>query len=778
MTNDKKISPTGQRGALRRVRWWFGLIIGVAVVVVYANTLKVPFLFDDHDSIVANPTIRQLGLDMFSPPGRGLTVDGRPVLNASFAFNYALGGTDVRGYHAVNIAIHALAALAMFGLVRRTLAGAWTGNRWADHASEVALATALLWALHPLQTESVTYVVQRTESLMGLFYLVTLYAFARGSTAGGGRGWFGLAIAACALGMATKEVMVSAPLVVLLYDRTFVAGSFREAWTRRRGFYLGLAATWVILGYLVAGSGLRGGTIGAAAGVTPWEYALCQSRAIIHYVGLTVWPSGLIFDYGADFVSVAEAFPYAVLVLALLGLTGYGLWRRPALGFLGAWFLVILAPTSSFVGGTRQMLAEHRMYLSLAALAVGVALVTRVMLGRRGWMLWSAVVVGLGVVTVQRNADYRSAVSIYADTVAKRPGNAFAHNNLGQALLEAGQTAEAVKHFEQALRLSPGRPMAYNNLAGALAKLGRTEEAVENARAAVKLSPDYAEAHFNLGTALLRQGQGGAAIGHFENAVRLQPNYAEAQCNFGAALLQAGRPIDAIARYEAAVRLKRDYAEAHYGLGLARQQSGQWAAAVEPYETALQLRPDYPEANNNLGVVLLQLRRGPEAIRRFQAALGARPDYVEAHNNLGRALCEIGRMPEAVPHFQAVLRIEPNNAAAHFNLGNVMSATGRAAQAIGHYEAAVRAEPNNAEYHNNLGGALFEGANRVEEALAHFATALRLKPDSAETHGNLGVVLGDLGRRAEAIGHLETALRLRPDYAFAREQLARLRASR
>lgn len=763
---------------MRRIGGWLGLGIALAVVLVYANTLKVPFLFDDHDSIVANPTIRQLGLGMFSPPGRGLTVDGRPVLNASLALNYAVGGTAVRGYHVVNIAIHALAALTLFGLVRRTLAGGWPGNRFANHATEMAAAAALLWALHPLQTESVTYIVQRTESLMGLFYLLTLYALARGGVTGASRGWLGVSLAACALGMGTKEVMVSAPLMALVYDRTFLAGSFREAWVRRRGFYLGLVATWVILGYLVAGSGLRGGTIGTGAGVTPWEYALCQSRAIIHYLGLTVWPSGLVFDYGADFVSFAEALPFAVLVVGLLGLTAYGLWRRPAWGFLGLWFFVILAPTSSFVGGTRQMLAEHRMYLSLATLAVGVALGARAILAGRGWMLWSVLVVALGVVTVRRNSDYRSAVSIYADTVAKRPGNAFAHNNLGQAQLEAGQTAEAVKHFEQALRLSPGRPMAYNNLAGALAKLGRTEEAVENARAAVKLSPDYAEAHFNLGTALLRQGEGSAAIVHFENAVRLQPNYAEALCNYGAALLQAGRPIDAVARYLEAVRLKRDYVEAHYGLGLARQQAGQWAEAVEPYETALQLRPDYAEANNNLGVVLLRLRRGPEAINRFKAALSIRSDYSEAHNNLGRALCEIGRMPEAVPHFQAVLRIEPKNAAAHFNLGNVFAATGRAAQAIGHYEAAVQAEPNNAEYHNNLGGALFEGSGRVDEALGHFATALRLKPDSAETHGNLGVVLGDLGRRTEAIHHLETALRLRPDYAFAREQLARVRAGR
>jgi tetratricopeptide (TPR) repeat protein len=767
------LSPTD---SARRFAWALGAI-AVAVVLVYANTWRAPFVFDDQSSILENPTILHLGRGIFSPPGgSGITVEGRPILNASLALNHAWSGMDVWSYHAVNLCIHVLAALTFCGLVRRTLRRAAVPAAVHVHATEIALAATALWALHPLQTESVTYIVQRTESLMGLLYLLTLYAFVRGCESEQSRRWFVVAVAACALGMATKEVMVSAPLLVLLYDRTFVAGSFRAAWARRWPVHLGLAATWLVLGYLLLGSGTRGGTIGAAAGVTWWQYAFCQARALVHYIGLALWPAGLTFDYGSDFVSFGEMLPFALVDLVLLGLTAHAIWRRPALGFLGAWFFLILAPTSSVVGGTRQMLAEHRMYLSLGALTVLVALAVHLWLGRRSWIMWSVLAIGLGWLTVRRNADYGSVVALYRDTVAKRPGNAYAHNNLGQALLLAGRTAEAVEEFRVALRLSPQRAMAHTHLAAALAKLGRTDDAVAEAEAALRENPNYAEARYNLATGLLRRGEPQAAIPQFEAALRLRPTYAEAACNLGVALLRAGRPAEAIQRLDEALRLRPDYSDAHFNLAVALQQQGQLAKAVEHYERALQLRGDYAEAHNNYGVALLRLDRRSEAMEHFRAALRVQPDYAEAHVNLGSALAEGGQWAPAVTEYEAALRLDPRNAQADFELGNALSALGRAREAIPHYEAAVRAQPDNAEFRNNLGGALLEGAQRVDDAIAQFNTALRLKPDSAETHTNLAVALADRGDRAEAVRHLEQALRLRPDYAFAREQLARLRS--
>ena len=225
----------------RRAPWWAALAIGVAAMATYLNSLNGPFIFDDISAIQQNETIHSLGRALSPPPG-ALPVSGRPVVNLSFALNYALSGLNVWSYHLANLLIQALAGITLFGLVRRTLANGRTPFSDAAFPVSVSLAfsIALLWTLHPLQTESVAYTSQRAESLMGLFYLLTLYFLVRGSDAekagetAPGR-WFGLSCAACFLGMLSKEVMVSAPLMALLYDRTFLSGSFprRGAGTAR-----------------------------------------------------------------------------------------------------------------------------------------------------------------------------------------------------------------------------------------------------------------------------------------------------------------------------------------------------------------------------------------------------------------------------------------------------------------------------------------------------------------------------------------------------------------
>ncbi len=584
-------SPTGEispRG--------IGALLVLAVLLAYGNSVSAPFVFDDHLSITENAAIRQLwplGTPLSPPSGNGLTVEGRPILNLSLALNYAISGNSPWSYRVVNVAIHAAAALLLFGLIRRTLI-----SLHLRPATLIAGSAALLWAVHPLQTESVTYIIQRTESLAGLFYLATLYFSCRGRPA--------LSVAACALGMATKEVMVTAPLMVLLYDRTFVSGSFHTAWMRRRSFYLALATTWLILAALVLGAGNRGGTIGIAAGVTPWEYALCQSRALIHYARLALWPSPLVFDYGADFVSFSAALPYALVVVAMLAATVFALWKRPAPGFLGAWFFVILAPTSSFVGGTRQMLAEHRIYLSLAALTVFAALVAQRYLGRRFWVATLAVSAALGAATVHRNADYASELSLYRDTAAKRPENGFARYNLGELYAAAGQHAEAVTEFAASVRLLPNAAHAHFNLANSVAALGRPTEARTHFGDALRIDPNYAKAHFNLGNLLLAIGDKAAARDHFRRVIALEPDHLEARTNLGGALLELGRVDEAREQLAHVIRARPDSVEAHYGLGNAFLLQKKYPEAAREFEIVLRLRPDLAIASERLEFVRRQ----------------------------------------------------------------------------------------------------------------------------------------------------------------------------
>ena len=584
----------------RRGIWLAAAGLVAAVLAAYHASFSGPFIFDDGPAIVGNPTIRHLSapLQVLSPPReRGQTVGGRPVVNLSLAVNYALGGEDVRGYHAFNLAVHLLATLVFFGLARRTLLQPALAGRFGPAATPLAFAMALLWAVHPLQTEAVTYVIQRAESLMGLFYLLTLYAFIRGAEGkAGGRpsfakasagekaarhgsvAWFGLSWLACLFGMATKEVMASAPLLVLLYDRTFIAGSWREAWTRRRGFHLSLAATWLLLGWLVLGADHRGGTAGFGIGDSPWTYALTESRALVLYLRLAFWPRPLVLDYGTDALAHwTEALPYAPVVVLLLGGTLVALARWPAAGLLGAWFFAILAPSSSFVPIAVQPIAEHRMYLPLAAVVALTVAGLHAAARRAGWFVLGAAAAALLAATMARNDLYRQPERLWAETVARRPGNARAQCYYADALAAQHRFPEALAHYDEAIRLD--RPAAGRgersilgdvlvNSGNVLRSVGREAEAAERYEEAQRADPDLAAAPYNLGCLDLLADRRPAAIARFERALKLDPNFAAAHTSLGSALLLEGRTAPALAHYEEALRLDPS-AKAHRNLGLA-----------------------------------------------------------------------------------------------------------------------------------------------------------------------------------------------------------------
>ena len=541
-----------------------GVAIVLAGLAAYHNSFAGTFIFDDRAAIISNPTIRHLGSlgQVFSPPP-GSSAGGRPVVNLSLAVNYALSGSQVWSYHVLNLMAHLLAGLFLFGLVRRTLLQPVLRERWGAAALPVAFVTAALWTVHPLQTEAVTYVIQRAEGLMGMFYLLTLYAVVRAAGQPRPGGWTAVAVVSCLLGMASKEVMVSAPVLALLYDRTFIAGSFREAWRQRWRLYLGLAATWVVLGYLVLSiGGDRGGTAGFDVGVAWWAYGLTQFQAVSHYLWLAVWPHPLVFEYGPTWVKhPAEVMPYAIVVVGVVAGTLWALKFRPALGFLGVWFLAILAPTS-LVPGTTQMIVEHRMYLPLAAVLVLVVLGLQRLAGKRSLIVGTALVVGAGCLTERRNDDYRSELAMWGDTLAKRPDNARAHHDMAFALSNAGRFDEAVEQYHEALRLKPDDAETHNNLGGTLQRLGRIAEAVDEYHEALRLKPNYAAAHNNLGNTLAQMGRMDEAIAEFQQVVRLDPPYLKARVNLGHALALVGRVDEAIAQEQEVLRLDPENAAA------------------------------------------------------------------------------------------------------------------------------------------------------------------------------------------------------------------------
>ena len=658
----------------RRLVWGTGALIATAVLVAYANTFQVPLLLDDELTIGNNPSIHHLrNLREVLAPGI-FTMASRPLLNLTFAINYAWSGQNVWSYHAINLAVHISAALVLFGIVRRTLLTTNLAERVRAAALPLGALIAAVWALHPLQTESVTYLSQRAESLMGLFYLLTLYCFVRSTTSVRPSFWLIGSILACFCGMATKEVMVTAPAIVLLYDRAFVAKSFRAALTTHRGYYLGLGTTWLLLGLVMEGGHTAAQAVGFNAGVNWVTYALTELMVITGYLCLSLWPHPLVFDYGPELIitRVEQWAPFLLVALALaIGVVAA--WRRPAVGFLAVVFFIVLSPTSTLVPVAGQPMAESRMYLPLATVVTLVGVSAYAWVGRRALAGLVIAALAFTTLTLRRNHDYRSATDIWEDTVAKQPNSSRAHNNLGNALAKIPwRVPEALEHYRHALRIKPGFADAHYNLAIELAKLpGRAPEAVAHFEEALKVNPAFEEAHHELANLLVKTpGRLSEALAHYDRAIQIKPSDAHAHYHLANALAQIPRPPEALAHYEAALRIKPNFAEAHYNFAnLLVTIPGRTPEALAHYQAALRIRPDFAEAQSNLAFALSEIPgRRNEAIAHFEEALRIKPDFADAHNNLAVVLANSGRIEEATRHVEMALKIDPLHRNARINL--------------------------------------------------------------------------------------------------------------
>jgi tetratricopeptide (TPR) repeat protein len=583
------------------------LVIVLAGAVAYGNSLHGPFVFDDYPTIENNSTIRHLwplSTVLATTRETPTPLAGRPLASLSFAFNYAFGGLHVEGYHAVNLVLHLLAALTLFGVLRRTTRG-------------LAFLCALIWAVHPLNSEAVDYLTQRTESLAGLFWLLTLYAAIRAWETEDSRMWQILAVAACASGIATKESAVTAPLMVALYDRVFVCGSFREAVERRGRLYTALAACWLVFASLVWQApffhrdsfSAPGGGFGAH--VSSWTYLVNQAPMIAQYLRLSFLPRALVLDYGAPGpLSVADVWRAELLALYLLALTIAALAPLPRIGFWGAWFFITLAPASSIVPIPTEVGAERRMYLPLVAVVVLAALAARAGLPHLARVMnrftggdgpakagnyrslgvagAAIVVIGLVIATWQRNIEYQSAVSIWQTVIDRRPN-----------------------------------PRAHANFAAVLGDAGRIEEALAHLRTA---APEFVDARRLLGLELLVRGDNREAIAHLSEFARVAPD-------------------------------DPDILQVRKALAAAYVRVGDPGKAKQELEALTARAPEDASGHLDLGDVLLSLRDTGGAVAQYRECLRLQPDDIGILTRVERALASIDRADEAVETLLAAVRV-------------------------------------------------------------------------------------------------------------------------
>lgn len=610
------------------------LLLLVLMGVIYGPCVNVPLIFDDLGAIVENESISSLwpliGVGKPGPlnPPAGIPTSGRPLVNLSFAINHAFGGTSPAGYHVVNIVIHCLAALLLFGLTSRSLRLPYFEGRFNKSADWLALAVAALWSLHPLATEAVIYATQRTESMMALFYLATLYFSLRYWTSGApansdldGREtatttycpfnrslWLVLAGIACLCGMASKEIMVSAPLMVLLFERTFVAGSLSAALRRSWPLYLVLGATLLLLGALNINRPHSDAT-GFDFDVSAYNWWLTQSKVFFLYLKLVVWPWPLFIHYEFPYLtSLAAAWQFVLPLLILGAVTLVLLWRNRPLGYLGTWVFAILSPTF-VIPIITEIAAERRMYLALVAPCVlfvvgGYQLLEKLLAkdhsGRdiqrsrlptvMSISIITAVVLAFCLLDVKRLAAYESEMGLWLEVLEAQPNSSMAHHNIAAIMEKNGYDDAAAEHY----------------------------------RAAIASDPSSSHAHYQLGLLLNRHGEFDEAANHFAEAIRVMPPRfltANMRNNLGVALYSAGRNEEAIAAFKAALTDDQSNWLTHRNLATALYRAGKYGDCIDALQAALRLNPQAIELYNELAKSYRKLNDQPKAIAALQLGL-------------------------------------------------------------------------------------------------------------------------------------------------------------
>ncbi|MGA2243247.1 MAG: tetratricopeptide repeat protein [Verrucomicrobiota bacterium] len=822
-------------------RW---LVTGVCIFLaaitfaVFGQTLGHGFVnYDDDQYVYDNPQVVQ-GLTL-----RGITwafatsysAYWHPLTWFSHMLDCQLWGLNAGGHHLTNVIIHAANAMLLFMVLRRMMGlrsnksiGATTpqvrlrseasspqaGLRPDKGVGAAAPPAGALWpsafvaamfAIHPLDVESVAWVTQRKNVLSTFFWLLTMWAYTRYVEKSKVQGpkskvFYGLALVFFALGLMSKPMLVTLPFVLLLLDywplgrlsgvTCQVSGSDSRVMHHASRImpqishllfeklpFLLLAVVSSVVTYLGQKSE------GAMMTLEQIPLGVRLAKVPVNYVTFLrniIWPEGLAIPY-----SDAPAFPVFLVVLCTLllaGVTLLVLWAartKPYAAVGWFWFLGTLVPVIGLVQVGNTPVADRFTYVPQVGLYLAVAWAIRdltVSWRYRRQALGTVVtmvITALMVCAWKQTSYWRNSESLWTHALACTSGNYVAHNNLGSALFQKGNMDAAIAQYQEALQIKPNYAEIHNSLGSALFQKGSVDEAVAQYQTALQINPDYAEAHYNFGFALFKMGQVDEAIAHYQTALQIKPDYVEAHYNLGMALFKMGQVDEAIVHYQTTLQIKPDYAEAHINLGNALLQKGNVDEAIVHYQTALQIKPDDAEACYNLGNALLKMGNVDEAIAQYQKALQIKPDSAEAHNNLGNALLKKGQVDEAIAHYQKALQLKPDYAEACYNFGNALLKMGNVDEAIVHYQKALQIKPDYAEAHNNLGNILLP-KGRVDEAIVHYQKALQLKPDNAVVRNNLGNALLQKGRVDEAIAQYQKAVQINPDYAEAHNNLGNI----
>lgn len=762
-----------------------GIIAGVVSLIVvgltfliYSRSLEGPFTFDDIANIAENSHIRlrEITLHGLWDSGFGSPSSNRPVANVSFALNYFFHGYDVTGYHLANIVIHIINGFLLFFLMKITLEINKKNSSGPDLDKETSLClpafvATILWLVHPLHTESVSYVVQRMTSMASMFYVLSLLLYAYGRTSEGS--WkkcilYCGCIGSGILAIGTKEIAITLPAFIFIYEWYFFQG-LRRQWLRSQAVsFLLVAALSIVIMFLYFGSLDIWDKIliwYQVHGLTPIQRLLTEPRVVVYYISLLVFPHPSRLNLYYDFpLSHSPIDPVSTVFCmgAIAGLVCFSYLiakKAPMLSFAILWFLGNLLIESSII--PLELVYEHRVYLPSMFLipALGIWVFRLV---KKEWVgvtiLYAFICLG-AYWTYERNTVWADKELLWRDCSLKSPNRAGAHYNLGLALSEKGKNKEAVKSYSRALELKPGYKEAHNNMGLALFALNKREEAIYHYLQAIKIDPSYIDACLNLAFSMQEMCQNGEAIKYYEKVIELDPRRADAFNNLGIVLFREGKTRDALFHLQKAVRIKPDYFDAHYNYGSILIKTGKTDEAIREFCTAVRLEPNNGNAHYNLGVALLEKGRLSAAIGQFSETLRINPHHAGAKHNLHAALAQRGKVDNAIRRVLAESKARPANPVLLKKLGDLYVIEGDFSRAFESYRAALSIQHDFADALHSL-AVLYSITEDYENAQYYFNRAKDIQPGNPDIYYNLACMLAKRNKPEESVKWLEQAIRM------------------
>lgn len=609
--------------------WLFSLALIVATALAYFPAWTGKPIWDDNAHIT-QPELRSWHGLVEIWTQLGATQQYYPLVHSVFWVEQKLWGDLVVGYHLVNILLHALGAVVLLQiLLRLKVPGAWLA--------------AGLFALHPVQVESVAWISELKNTLSGLFFFCSILSYLNFDQTRSRVAYSG-SLVLFLFGLMCKTVIAPLPAIILVV----------LWWTRGRlrprddvvpllpffglGIGAGLFTAWVERIFV--------GAHGTAFQLSILQRCLIAARDFWFYLFKLLWPAKLTFIYPRWQISGAVWWQYLFPLTLILLLALIWRLRKKFRGPLAAAlvFLGLLFPALGFINVypfIYSFVADHFQYLAcvgpLTLFAAGMTMALDSIAPGKVFLrptISTLLLLTLGLLSWRQCRDYRDIETLWRTTIARNPDCWMAYSNLGSFLSARGNANEAIADFRKALEIWPDQSKDHNNLGNALVQKGRIAEAMDHFQTALRISPDDPDTESNIGAALLQQGDADEAISHLRRAVEKWPHHAQAHINLGNALLQNHDTAAAITEYERTLELPFDHAESHYSIGNALRQKGDIEEAIVHYQKALELRPDYANAHNNLANAFRQQGRIEEAVHEYEAALKSEPESILAENNL------------------------------------------------------------------------------------------------------------------------------------------------